>query len=103
MSTPVIATTGLLYAIAYWNNYLHPVLYINDPSMRTLQVFLRDLLADVGTVTEQLERSPETAGLVSAGVVTAGVTVLGVIPILLLYPFVQRFLLKGITIGSVKG
>lgn len=103
MSTPVIATTGLLYAIAYWNNYLHPVLYINDPSKRTLQVFLRDLLADLGTVTEQLERSPETAGLVSAGVVTAGITVMGVIPILLLYPFVQRFLVQGITIGSEKG
>ncbi|MBR4291109.1 MAG: carbohydrate ABC transporter permease [Oscillospiraceae bacterium] len=103
MSTPVIATTGLLYAVAYWNNYLHPVLYINDPAKRTLQVFLRDLLADVATVTEQLERSPETAGLVSAGVITAGITVMGTIPILLLYPFVQRFLVQGITIGSEKG
>lgn len=103
MSTPVIATTGLLYAIAYWNNYLHPVLYINDPSMRTLQVFLRDLLADSSTVLEQLDRSPETAGLVSTGVITAGVTVMGVIPILLLYPFVQRYMVQGITIGSEKG
>ena len=103
MSTPVIATTGLLYAIAYWNSYLQPVLYINDPAKRTLQVFLRDLLADVGTVTEQLDRSAETAGLVSSGVVTAGITVMGVIPILLLYPFVQRYMVQGITIGSEKG
>lgn len=103
MSTPVIATTGLLYAIAYWNNYFQAILYINDPAKRTLQVFLRDLLADVSVVTEQLDRSPETAGLVSTGVITASVTVLGVIPILLLYPFIQKFMVQGITIGSEKG
>lgn len=103
MSAPVIATVSLLYAISYWNNYFHVILYITEPSLRTLQVFLRDLLADVGTVMEQLDRSPETAGLVSAGVVTAGVTVLGVVPILAVYPFVQRFLVQGITIGSEKG
>ncbi|MBE5772502.1 MAG: carbohydrate ABC transporter permease [Clostridiales bacterium] len=103
MSAPVIATVCLLYAISYWNNYFHVILYITEPSLRTLQVFLRDLLADVGTVMDQLDRSPETAGLVSAGVVTAGVTVLGVVPILAVYPFVQRFLVQGITIGSEKG
>lgn len=103
MSAPVIATVSLLYAIGYWNNYFSAILYLTDPSMRTLQVFLRDLLADVSVVTEQLDRSPETAGLVSTGVINAGVTVLGVLPILAVYPFVQRFMVQGITIGSEKG
>ncbi len=103
MSTPVLATICLLYAIHYWNNYFNVILYITKASMQTLQVFIRNLIADTATVTEQLERTPESSGLVSSGVVVAGVTTLGVIPIVLIYPFVQRFMVKGITVGSVKG
>ncbi len=103
MSTPVLATICLLYAIHYWNDYFNVILYITKSNMQTLQVFIRNLIADTASVTEQLERTPESIGLVSSGVVVAGVTTLGVIPIVLVYPFVQRFMVKGITVGSVKG
>ena len=103
MSTPVLSTICLLYAIHYWNGYFNVILYITNSSMLTLQVFIRNLIADTATVTDQLERSPETLGLVSPGVVVAGVTTLGVVPIVAIYPFVQRFMVKGITVGSVKG
>lgn len=103
MSAPVLATVCLLYAIHYWNGYFSVILYITKGNMQTLQVFIRNLIADTATVIEQLDRSPETSGLVSSGTVVAGVTVLGVLPIVLLYPFVQRFMVKGITVGSVKG
>ena len=103
MSTPVLATICLLYAIHYWNDYFNVILYITKANMQTLQVFIRNLIADTATVTEQLERTPESAGLISSGVVVAGVTTLGVVPIVLIYPFVQRFMIKGITVGSVKG
>ena len=103
MSAPVIATVGLLYAIHYWNNYFNAMLYVTDSSKITLQVFIRDFIAGAGTWVDQLERSLEEMGVLSTGVLTACATVLAVIPIVCLYPFVQRFLTQGITIGSEKG
>lgn len=103
MSSPVIATAGLMYAIHYWNNYFNAMLYISNPSKITLQVFIRDFIADAGTWVNQLERTLDTIGNLSTGVLTACATVLGVIPIICLYPFVQSYLTQGITIGSEKG
>jgi len=103
MSVPVIATVGLLYAISYWNSYFNVILYITRGDLQTLQVFIRNLIADTAIVTEQLDRSPEMSGVLSAGVVVAGVTILGILPIVIVYPFVQRYMVQGITVGSVKG
>lgn len=103
MSVPVLATISLLYAISYWNGYFNVIMYISKSDMTTLQVFIRNLIADTGTVTEQVDRSPETLGLLSSGVIVAGVTVLGLIPIVAVYPLVQKFMVQGITVGSVKG
>ena len=103
MSVPVIATVGLLYAISYWNSYFNVILYITRGDLQTLQVFIHNLIADTAIVTEQLDRSPEMSGVLSAGVVVAGVTILGILPIVIVYPFVQRYMVQGITVGSVKG
>ena len=103
MSVPVLATISLLYAISYWNGYFNVIMYISKADKLTLQVFIRNLIADTGTVTEQVDRSPETLGLLSSGVIVAGVTVLGLVPIVAVYPLVQRFMVQGITVGSVKG
>jgi len=103
MSTPVIATVSLLYAVYFWNNYFHAMLYINKPAMKTLQVFVYDLINNTQSVVDQLERTEETSGLVSVGVVQAGITILGFLPMLAFYPFIQRYMVGGITIGSVKG
>ncbi len=103
LSMPVLATVTLLYAIHYWNNYFNAMLYILDPYKVTLQVFIRNFIADAGTLVNQLERTAETMGNLSTGVIIACATVLGIIPIVALYPFVQRFMLQGITIGSEKG
>ncbi|MHC1693100.1 MAG: carbohydrate ABC transporter permease [Sphaerochaetaceae bacterium] len=103
MSTPVIATVGLLYAIGYWNSYFHAMLYITKPSMITLQVFIRNFISDCGTLVSQLERNQDLEGVVTSGNIIACVTVLGVVPIVVIYPFIQKYLAKGMTIGSEKG
>ena len=103
MSVPVLATVSMLYAIHYWNNYFNAMLYISNPDMITMQVFIRNFIANAGSMVDQLERSEETIGILSTGVVIACATVLGIIPIVAIYPFVQRFMLQGITIGSEKG
>lgn len=110
MSVPIIATVSLLYAITYWNNYFHAMMYTSSASMKTLQVFLYDLINNGQEVLENLFGSAfgSSVGVVKDsdmtidGMVAAAVT-LSLIPIVAAYPFVQRYMVKGITIGSVKG
>lgn len=111
MSTPVIATVTLLYAINYWNNYFHAMMYTQSTDMKTLQVYLYDLINSGSSFLENLASGGYTGEGVHTGLsinitaegITASAVTLSIIPIVLLYPFVQRFLIKGITIGSVKG
>ena len=92
MSTPVIATVALLYAINY----------TQSPSMQTLQVYLYNLIQSGSGYLENMAGGTLTTNITPEGLTAAAVT-LSIIPIIALYPFVQRFLIKGITIGSVKG
>jgi len=108
MSTPIIATISLLYAINFWNNYFHAMLYTSSSSMRTLQVFLYDLINSGQAMMENLysgafgsTEGQRAINITADGIVSAAVT-LSLIPIILVYPFVQRYLIQGITIGSVK-
>lgn len=102
MSTPVISTVSLLYAINYWNNYFHAMMYTHSESMRTLQVYLYNLINTSSEVAMNLASGSGMTNLTSAGLVAAAVSV-SVLPILIVYPFVQKFLVKGMTVGSVKG
>lgn len=102
MSVPCIATVALLYAVSFWNSYFAPSLYISDPSKITLQVLTRDLVNNAAMLVDQLERSQDMGGAISYGTVAAGVTVLGSIPIIASYPILQKYMTKGMTIGSVK-
>lgn len=102
MSTPVISTVSLLYAINYWNNYFHAMMYTHSESMRTLQVYLYNLINTSSEVAMNLASGSGMTNLTSAGLVAAAVSV-SVLPILIAYPFVQKFLVKGMTVGSVKG
>ena len=102
MSTPVISTVGLLYAINYWNNYFHAMMYTISESMRTLQVYLYNLINTSSEVAMNLASGDGMTNLTSAGLVAAAVSI-SVLPILVAYPFVQKFLVKGMTVGSVKG
>ena len=103
MSTPIIATVSLLTAISYWNSYFGPSLYLTDSNLITLQVFVRNLMADPRSVTSALETSEENIGILSTTTVQAVVTVVAAIPIIAAYPLCQRYLRQGITVGSEKG
>lgn len=101
MSLPVIATVTLLYAVNYWNNYFHALMYTSSPSMKTLQLFLYDTIYSSDDLVEKL-MGMEAEHVSIEGLRSAAV-VLSIIPIILFYPFVQRYFVAGITIGSVKG
>lgn len=101
MSKPVLATVSLLYAVNYWNNYFHAVMYTISTEMQTLQLFTYNTISNTQTIVERLVAG--NYANVSIDGIIAAVVVLSLIPIVALYPFVQRYMVQGITIGSVKG
>ena len=99
LSKPVLATFGLFYAVAIWNDYTSPLLYLSDQSLWTLQMVLRQVTAATGLSGEQWDSvvPPPAQGIKYAVIVVA------TIPVLIAYPFLQRHFAKGMLIGSVKG
>jgi putative aldouronate transport system permease protein len=101
LSKPILATFALFYAVGIWNDFMSPLLYISDPDMWTLQMFVRQVTVstDMASTVGQLdpEYVPPEQGVKFATVVIA------TIPILLVYPFLQKYFAKGMLVGSVKG
>ena len=100
LSLPSLATIGLFYAVGYWNNYYHAMLFITRPEVKPMQLYLYELIS---TATRVSELDPEMAMSGSSAGVQAGSILVGTLPILLLYPFAQKYFISGLTIGSVKG
>jgi putative aldouronate transport system permease protein len=100
LSKPVIATFSLFYATAIWNDYMSPLLYLNDPHKWTLQLLLRQLTAPNADAENLLNVQPSL--LFPQQGLKFAVIVLATVPILLVYPFLQKHFAKGVLIGSVK-
>ena len=98
-----MATIGLFMALGYWNNWYQAMLYINDQDKYPLQYLLYNMLQK----TEAMQRVAALSGIVVKDMpknsLKMSMAVVATGPILLVYPFVQRYFVKGITIGSVKG
>lgn len=106
LSTPLIATLGLFSALAYWNDWYNCMLFITKSEMYTLQYYLQNMLNNVDALKKAAQMS-NGAVTISTNVPLEGMkmamTVIATGPIVLLYPFVQRYFVKGLTIGAVKG
>lgn len=106
LSVPVIATVGLFTGLAYWNDWLNGLYYINDPGLYSIQNLLIRLMNNI-----QYLNSGAAAGIVSGGTTGAlpstsvrmAIAVVGVIPVVAAYPFLQKYLIRGTVIGAVKG
>lgn len=107
VSKAVIAVIVLYIAVTHWNSYFNALLYLTDSGKQPLQLYLREILlvsstissnADSGMDPEALKRLEQAAMLVKYSVI-----VVATAPILCLYPFVQKYFVKGVMIGSVKG
>ena len=105
MSMPVIATVSLYYAVGYWNSYFSGVLYITKTNLRPLQQYLFELVTatmkafDPGTVEVDMDKYMNILG----DSVRSATIVLSTVPILCVYPFLQKHFVKGVQVGSVKG
>ncbi len=103
LSKPVIATFGLFYAVGHWNNFFTAMLYLNDHTKWPLQVMLREIVmlsqlsvGDMNNLDQNFVKPPEQS-------VKMAVIVFGTLPIMLVYPFLQKHFAKGVLLGSIKG
>ncbi|OZB98538.1 carbohydrate ABC transporter permease [Paenibacillus sp. XY044] len=99
LSKPALASIGLFFFMGHWNSFFLPLIYLNDKEMYPLQVVLRDML---------IFNSENDAGLVDRAAlapqaVKNATIVLSMIPVLLIYPFAQKYFAKGVMLGSEKG
>jgi putative aldouronate transport system permease protein len=106
LSKPAFAAFGLFYAVGHWNTYFAAILYLNDPTKWTVQVVLRQIVIlndatnALASAARDAARStqmppPETIGMAAI--------LLATLPILIVYPFLQKHFAKGVMLGSVKG
>jgi putative aldouronate transport system permease protein len=102
LSKATIATIGLFYAVSHWNSYFWPMVLLSSSGRQPLQVLLRNMIAEnnqmgSGILDTEVVFRPSYEMIIAASIVVA------IIPILCVYPFIQRYFVKGVMVGSLKG
>ena len=97
LSLASLMTIGMFYAVAHWNSYFTAVLYLSKPELYPLQIILRQVVL----LNEIVENSSSTENVMAEGIKYATIVV-AMLPMLCIYPFVQRYFVKGVLVGSVK-
>jgi putative aldouronate transport system permease protein len=98
LSKASIATLTLFFAVGHWNTYFNALIYLTDSTKRTLQVYVKSLLIDASTTgvgVDVMNMPSETVRMATV--------ILAMLPILIVYPFLQKYFVKGVMVGSVKG
>ena len=103
LSMASIATLGLFFAVRYWNIYTDAILYITDSAKRTLQVLVKSLLVDNNTSGAGNMAAAGSDNVLPSETIRMATVVLAILPIMCVYPFLQRYFVKGALLGSVKG
>ncbi|WP_246066939.1 carbohydrate ABC transporter permease [Paenibacillus koleovorans] len=100
LSTAVIATLSLFHAVGVWNSYFYAIIFIRDPSLFPLQVLLRRLVVeDNGSISTIIG---DAATQSTPEMMKAGIILFATLPIILVYPFLQKYFVKGAMLGSLK-
>ena len=103
ISKPFMATFALFYAVERWNEWYNALLYINDTSIQPLQIYLRDILVALNSqLSTQAQQMMSSSQKVSASAVQMATIVVTTVPILCVYPMVQKHFVKGIMVGGLK-
>ena len=104
LSKPTIASVSLFYAVGHWNSYFSAMLYISDRSKEVVQIALRRIIFLAGGINT--DGTPLTGVLWDSRrkkAVKMATTVVATVPILIIYPFVQKYFTQGVMVGAVKG
>ncbi|OAS14630.1 ABC transporter permease [Paenibacillus oryzisoli] len=100
LSVPIIATIGLFYAVWHWNSYFDALLYISSPENQPVQLFLRQILLASVAISGDAAEAANSVNPISVQMASVAITTL---PILVVYPFIQKHFTRGVLLGSVKG
>lgn len=101
ISLPVLATVSLFYAVAYWNDFFRAMIYISRPSLKPLQLYLYEIVTQ--TQRPLTDVPVDSAMNLTPAAVRSATIMATTLPILVVYPFLQKYFVKGIVVGSVKG
>ena len=106
LQKPILATVALFIAVGHWNDFFTTKLYVTNTNLYTLQYLLYELLTQIQAASQQIEYETSAQNMASA-ITPTGIrltlTAVVTIPIMVVYPFIQKFYVKGIMIGAVKG
>lgn len=102
LSKPVIASIALFYAVGHWNDYFSAMIYLSDSAKETVQIVLRRIVLLAGGINAEI-MDYDALGVPPDKAVKMAATVVATIPILVVYPFVQKYFTKGVMVGAVKG
>lgn len=103
LSKPALAVVALWVALSNWNAWFDALLYISDPDKQVLQMFVRNAVVSRTTPLVDGGLDPALQGLVSSDTLSAAALIVATLPIICLYPFLQKYFARGILLGSVKG
>lgn len=109
LSAPIIAVMGLFYGVGHWNNYFSALIYLSDKTLYPLQMVLREILVlqDMSSNSVSNMTSDAAQLLYSkqqlAGVIKYGIMIVSSLPVIVIYPFLQKYFVKGMMVGSIKG
>ena len=107
LQKPILATVSLFLVVNHWNDFFTTQLYVTNPRLYTLQFLLYEFLAQVKNTSNAVVTGDEavnaTMNVIRATGIRLTLTVVVMLPIMLVYPFIQKFYVKGVMIGAVKG
>ena len=104
MAKPIIATLGLFVSLNYWNDWQNGLYYITDDKMYSLQVLLNRMLLDSMYAQQGLSKTANSIGAAApSATLKMAIAALGTLPVLIIFPFVSKYLTGGIVVGAVKG
>ncbi|MGI6261037.1 MAG: carbohydrate ABC transporter permease [Acutalibacteraceae bacterium] len=108
LSAPIIAVMALFYGVGRWNSYFNEMMFLRNSALYPLQVFLRELLivtqinaSNTTMGSEELKTMAEQAKL--ASIMKYSIMIVATLPVIIIYPFLQRYFVKGVMVGSIKG
>ncbi|MDF2714962.1 MAG: transporter permease [Paenibacillus sp.] len=103
LSKPIMATLGLFYGVTHWNEYFKGIMYISDRSLYPMQVLLRNMIQTPNVSQELMITNTLQAAQLPPETIKMATVIVAIVPILLVYPFLQKYFIKGMLIGAVKG
>ena len=100
---PVTTTITLFVAVGYWNSYFDAMIYLTKPHNKTLQVYLQEVVNNVANIASSAAYDPDVTIAKSPQTIRSAAIIVTTLPVLVVYPLLQRYYIQGMTVGSVKG